>query len=392
MTAYKIEDIIKAVLVKEAYILVKTGLMSQEDWEKLKTTHTTFQQNSKWFIRILFFLLGVLLLDLIIGFLALFIFLNNSSSNDGLYLCILGLMASVAGAEIIARAKYYAHGLSDAFIIGIQVMTFITIFTILIDLENPPIWVACLGLSISSLYCYKRFVHSMSLLISVVAFIATIIALFIQLGTITTLLLPFVLMLISIGIFYTSKTWGQKTKDLLLCKDLYVLYYLSFVLFYLASNYFIIREASNELLYKADEVATDIQFSYFFQACSYLLPIGYIALGLWWRDRMILWIGIVVGIIGVFTFRYYHHILPTEIVLTLSGSILLAASLYLIKKLKHATEGFTFQKDPTQDSFTAMDLEILQSALKNINSSIDIKPKTDFNGGSSSGGGASGSY
>lgn len=390
MTAYNLEDVIKSVLIKEAYRLVKAGWLTQEAWAQLKTTHSTLKQNTQWYIRILFFLLGSLLVAVSFGFLALFIFVGNGIKNhDESAFCVIGLIASIIAAELIASSKYYAHGLSDAFILSIQIMTF---FTVAVMNDFEMMWLPFFILSSCAFYCYKRFIHRISLLISVLSMIATIIVIFINLGTVTTLLLPFLLMFISASLFYTTKTWGQKTTNLLLCKDLYVLYYLSFILFYLSSNYFIIQEASNELLYSGDSGNRDIMFSYFFEACSYLLPIGYIALGLWWRDRIVLWIGIVVGIVGVFTFRYYHHLLPTEIVLTLSGVLLLSVSLFLIKKLKNNTEGFTFQKDPTQDSFTALDLEVLQASLKNISSSIQPSTSTDFNGGSSSGGGASGSY
>jgi hypothetical protein len=392
MKAYKMEEVTKAVLIKEARLLVKMGLMSQEYWEQLKNTHTILNQNSRWYFRILFFLLGSLLVGLTIGFLALILFLGNSVHQGDIVLCILSLIGSVAAAELIASMKYYAHGLSDAFILSIQMMSFITLFTFMDNMGSHHFWIAFFGLSTTSFYCYMRFIHSMSLLISVVALIATIILLFIQLGTIATLLLPFVLMLMSGGLFYGAKTLGQKTTNLLLSKDLYVVYYLSFVLFYLASNYYLIRETSNEILSSGDAMNKDIPFSYFFQACSYILPIGYMALGLWCRDRIIIWIGVLVGIIAVFTFRYYHHLLPTEIVLTLSGSILLVASLYLIKKLKYNTYGFTFKKDPTLDNFSAIELEVLQAALKNINSTIQPHSSTEFNNGTSSGGGASGNF
>jgi hypothetical protein len=103
-----------------------------------------------------------------------------------------------------------------------------------------------------------------------------------------------------------------------------------------------------------------------------------------------LWIGFLALAFSIFTIRYYHHILPAEVALTLGGLVLFAFTYFSIKKIKTNETGITFLPDRFSNSNSQLNLEIVIAA-----SQFGLKPEIkaeespmDFGGGGFSGGGS----
>ena len=108
---------------------------------------------------------------------------------------------------------------------------------------------------------------------------------------------------------------------------------------------------------------------------------------------MVLWIGFATTLFSIYTIRYYHHLLPTEVALTLGGLLLFTITYFCIKKIKDKTTGITFQPDRFVNSSDFIHTEALI-----LTSQFGLKPETniespvEFGGGDFSGGGSGGSF
>jgi len=161
---------------------------------------------------------------------------------------------------------------------------------------------------------------------------------------------------------------------------------MALVSFYLAGNYYVVREG-NAMLNSLSE-SVQIVYAPIFYFFSGIIPALYIFFGLRNHDRRLLIIGILVAAFSIFTYQIYFSTLPTEIELVLLGAILIAFSIVAIKKLN--PEKFKITSEPIGTN-KHKDLEALL-----VNQAI-IQPgqgssQTQFGGGNFGGGGAGGAY
>lgn len=96
---------------------------------------------------------------------------------------------------------------------------------------------------------------------------------------------------------------------------------------------------------------------------------------------------------AIFTIRYYHPILPTELALTFGGMILLAVVYSIIRYLKKPKFGFTYAENSNAGDMDRMKIEslIIAQNLGN-NSTSSTESASRFGRGTSGGGGATGNY
>jgi uncharacterized membrane protein YgcG len=99
------------------------------------------------------------------------------------------------------------------------------------------------------------------------------------------------------------------------------------------------------------------------------------------------------GVATCCTIRYYHAVLPYEIALILSGSVLLLSGYLLIRHLKIPRYGFVASADSGSDrkKLLAAEAALLVQLFGKAHAS-PTENNTSFGGGSSGGGGASGNY
>jgi hypothetical protein len=212
-------------------------------------------------------------------------------------------------------------------------------------------------------------------------------------GSIGKALLPFILMIYALVMYFISKKLTQKVQCPFYHKGILILKNFCLILFYSSGNYLVVRELSVLLL--GNEIApnTDIPFSWFFYAFTVIVPVLYILYGLKRQERIMLWIGLLSLGFSFYTIRYYYHILPIEIALTIGGLVLFTIAYFSIKKWKDKTTGITFQPDRFINSSDFINTEALI-----LTSQFDLKPETviespmKFGGGDFSGGGSGGSF
>ncbi|RSK42924.1 hypothetical protein EI293_14100 [Hymenobacter perfusus] len=201
------------------------------------------------------------------------------------------------------------------------------------------------------------------------------------------LLLPFALMLAATGVHWLVGRLRQRPDYPYYRSCLLVLEVLTLATFYLAGNYYIVREGNAEIsgLYLSEQIPLAPLF-YLFTA---VIPLAYIAVGLRKPSRLWLLTGLAAAAFSLFTLRYYRSVLPPEIAAVLGGIFLLLLAVWAVRYLRPARHGLTSLADadlPT--SFNLESLVVAQTAT------VPTAPTHgfEFGGGHSGGGGADGAY
>lgn len=374
-------------LLEEAKRLNDQHFIPKTQLQELKKELPVLKSNNNILLRIGFFILGTLLYSSLIGVIALF----SVTAFDSHLSVIMFIYAALGifGSEFLARQQFlFGYGLDDAFILGFQGFLCAALG---VAFESP--MMAFITLGFIGFAACVRYVHTLSILVSLIGITGAICYALLELKLVHSSLLPFLLLIVAI-ILYLIYTKAAKEKTLYYYKNpILLLQGFSLLLGYFSMNYLVVRELSESLLGLTIAQGQDIPFAFLFYGFTFVIPIFYIAYSLYSKDRLMLITGLLTFGFSIFTIRFYHHLLPVEAALILGGVLLFAVAYLAIRKLKDKESGLTFK--PARGSET----DILSNieALVTI-SQVDVKApesnsKTTFGGGGEfGGGGASGDF
>lgn len=387
MIAYDKTELENQFLIDEAHSLYKAGFILKEQYNEIEKKLPTPKRHKNILLRLLFALLGVFLYSSITGLISL-IGLSNIDNSFDFFIFVFAAIG-FTGAEFFAKQNTKGYGLDDTFLLGGQLLLAIAIGVVTNGNELPIALIA----TIVSLLTYLRYINIISVMIFCVASTATIAYSLFEMGSIGKTILPFVLMLYAIGIYFLCKKFTQKVVFPFYHKGIVLVKYFSLILFYASGNYLVVRELSEILLGNKIATNSDIPFALFFYAFTFIVPAFYIVYSLRLGELAMLWIGLLTVGFSIYTIRFYHQVLPIEIALTLGGIFLFAVAYFSIKKLKDKTTGITFQPDRFINSSDFMHTEaLILTAQFGLEPETSIESPMEFGGGGFSGGGSGGSY
>ncbi len=388
MIVYNKQRLENSLLIDDTKVLKEAGFITNDQVNANSKGLETLKTQNNLLIRIGLFILGIILYGSICGTLSLF----SMGAFEHYYKIIFILFAiiGIAGSEFMSHNLYYfGYGLDDAFVLG-AIMWFCIAIGVISDGDE---FVISSTLVLLSAITYLRYLHAYTALLLCFGIAGCVFYGSYNLVTIGKMIIPFALMIVAVFLYFVSKK-GKSTSSLsLFTNGFQVIYGFSLVLFYAAGNYLVVRELSKELMGTAVPAGKDIPFAFLFYGFTFIFPIAYIVFSLFQKDRIMLWIGILAFGFSIYTIRFYYHLLPVEVALTLGGIVLFVFTYFSIKKLKNKTNGVTFKPDRFQNqSFT--NAETLLVATK-----FGIQPEIptpenniDFGGGGFSGGGSSGGF
>ncbi len=338
------------------------------------------------FIRIGLFVLTLIIILFSFGIISL-LFLSSSASERDIPVVIIlfGFICYIVLERFIKLKKHYRSGVDDALLWAVPafILTGLNSFNDIDPLINAAL---ILGMAF---YFTLRFADKLMALIAAIALLAVIFFLFERLGAIGKNSLPFVLMLASALIYFGSKRLATlpAAKPYAACLTLTSI--TGLLSFYIAGNFFIVREASIEFFGLDPDSNVNIPFAWFFWAVTFAMPLLYIFWGLFKKDRILIRTGLLLVAAMVFTVRYYYDALPIETLMIAAGILMTLIAYLLIKYLKEPKFGFTSEAE--KNSKTSLNIEALIIAET---LSGEAQPQTDtrFGGGSFGGGGASGEF
>lgn len=380
---------------EEANRLKKSGFISQEQYQSIAYQLPRLKSQKNIFIRIGFFILGCMLYSSICGMLSLF----GLAIMDDAYLFFIYVFAIIGfGAkEFMSREmKYFGFGLDDAFILG-AIATLLTAVGLTFEENyNTNYLAVIIVMAIVSSIAYLRYLNLSLALLACFGITASLAYLVFDYLIIGKAILPFVMLLFSGIGYFVSKNKQQNLTAPYFSRGLKLAKGFCLILFYLAGNYYVVRELNFSLSgeYYYGGVSPEIPFAIFFWAFTFSVPALYLFFSLKNKDRMMLWIGFLALCFAFFTFRTYHHVLPPEVALTIGGLVVFAFTYFSIKKTKFNETGITFKEDRFANPHAFENLQVLVAT-----SQFGLKPEAKvegspmkFGGGGFSGGGSSGEF
>jgi len=368
------------ILVESAQDLKDGKFISKDQFQATKDAFPTLKTNRNLFMRIAFLLLGAFCYSSCTGVFAL-LFLSSGADQYEVMLVLLAVLGGVA-SEMLARNNFYAHGLDDAAIYG---------FLFALGSASSALSDSTLAMlavmAVASALCAIRYLNTICVVVSILSVVA-----FIGEVTFTNSLIPefyltIVLFVFAIGLFFLHRNLEKHELAKFYAVPLQALQLCALLIAYFSMNYLVVRELAQNMMRFVVEPGSDIPMSYVFYFMTFAIPLAYMFFGIKRREKLMLWVGIFTMGFAVFTFRYYYHILPTEVALLFGGSALLALVLVIIRKLKGVESGITFEKDRMHDSNA---LSVAQAVIVNSHAvqQVPAGSPMEFGGGGFSGGGA----
>lgn len=395
MTAYDKTLLNNVYIDEEANRLKQSGFISTEQYKLIHSQLPKLKSQNNLFIRIGFFILGCMLYSSICGFISLI----GIGGMDNGYLFFIYLFAIIGfGAkEYMSREmNYFGFGLDDAFILG-AIGTLLTAIGLTFEQNYETNYLAViLVMAIVTSIAYLRYLNLSLALLACIGITGSIAYMVFDYLIIGKTILPFVMLLFSGAGYFISKKKLQNLTAQYYYNGLKLAKGFCLILFYLAGNYYVVRELNFSLSedYFYSGVSPEIPFALFFWAFTFIIPAVYLVYSLKNKDRMMLWIGFLALCFSFFSFRMYHHVLPPEVALTIGGLVLFAFTYFAIKKTKFNETGITFKADRFTDPNAFSNLQTLVAA-----SQFGIEPEIkaedspmEFGGGGFSGGGSNGEF
>jgi hypothetical protein len=373
-------------LLEEAKRLHDQSFISKTQVQDIKLKLPVLKSNSNILIRIGFFILGSLLYSSFSGVIALFI-MSLAESHFWIIMLLYTLLGIGASEFLAKEQQQFGYGLDDAFILGFQGFFCATLG---VAFESP--MPAFIGLAFIGLAACIRYVHTLSILLSLIGITGAICYAVLELKLINSAFLPFLLLLLALILYSVYMKVSKDEKLHYYENPIIVLQGFSLLLGYLSMNYLVVRELSESLLGLKLAKGEDIPFAFLFYGFTFLIPILYIVYSLFSKDRLMLIIGFITFGFSIYTIRFYYHILPVEVALLLGGTFLFAAAYLAIRKLKDKETGLTFKAARGSETDILTNLEALV-----VSSQVDLKPNESqsnmpFGGGGFSGGGSGGDF
>lgn len=380
-------------LVNEINSLTDSGFIKPEKSKAIVKEIQTLKTNDNLLIRIMMFFLGCLAYGAMCGFISITL-LSGIDTYWRVIIFIFSIIGFLGQEFILAKASImFGYGLDDAAILGALLCLGIGVSEVS-DNHNLTL---CLVIAIASTFTYLRYLHLPSALLACMSFTASLFFALVDYCQYGQQIMPFAMLFLAGMIYFLSDKKMKTLTEPYYNNGLLVLQSFSLLLFYFAGNYFVVRELSFEMQLSALQMndpypsgSSEIPMAWFFYGFTILIPILYIVFSLLKKDKMMLWIGLLILGFTVFTIRNYHHVLPTEVALTASGILMFAIAYFSIRKLKNKESGITFMADRFESSNTLLQLETIASAAQ-----FGLKPEIkapesnmEFGGGGFSGGGA----
>jgi len=372
---------------KTAQKWLKQGFLSKEQSSEIEKSHSHDYYDPNIFLKIGLFVFTILAASVSVSLMSIFfisIYETNLNAAFVIQSLIIGGVFFLLLENLIKRRKLYHSGVDNA-LIYMALGAFCTAIYFLFENLNPPTWLFLMLFLPLFTATTIRYAES----------VACTLTYFLILGIFVTIalesfwgktLLPFIMMIVSAGMYFAVKKLSTRKDYLYYETCLTILKTLSLITFYLGGNYLIAREGNALINNLSLSISPQVAFAPTFYFFTTVIPMVYIFFGLRNRDRLMLILGLITLGFSIFTYKFYFSILPVEITLTVGGILLIALAGGLIHYFKTTKHGFTYQPD---DEFEGFNLEaMLMSQL--VQSKIPQQGDTFRYGDGDSGGGGAG--
>jgi hypothetical protein len=333
------------------------------------------------FIRIGLYILTIIIAAFTLGLIGLVFLTGSSESSFGALVIFFGIICYAVLEFMVKNKNHYCSGVDDALLL-LGAVCIIGGINIIFDTANV---INALLVLILALYGMLRFTDRLMALIATIALLATVFFMLEPLGNIAKAITPFILMLLSAAVYFMSKQFSMQQQKRFYKHCFAITEITALLCFYIAGNYFAVRETGNSFFHLQLKPSDSIPFAWLFWLFTAGIPLLYIIGGIVKKDIVLIRAGLLLVAATVFTVRYYYAVLPAETAMIIAGIIIIALSYMLMQMLKQPEYGFTAQQ-LRNDKIGLKNIEAIIIA-ETLSQGKD-QPSTKFGGGSFGGGGA----
>jgi hypothetical protein len=368
---------------------LKSGSIIDAEFQTIKEKYSVDFYTPTLFARVGLFILTCIVMLFVYGLIALMVSSSNIFSNP-VFPFFLGLI-SYAGLEFMVNGNnHYRSGVDDA-LLFISGCLFCAGLMMMFTGNNNTNYIGLTAAAfLISLFLTIRFTDMLMSAACCISFFSCVFFFWTKVTPSGTTTVPFVMMLVSAGGYWLLYALRNKLQFINYQNCFIVGLIICLVTLYAAGNYYIIQTLGDELNGTNGKA---VPFGTIFWAWTIILPFVYVGFGIRKKDAILLRTGLLLIIAAVLTFRNYYHLLPTDIMLTIAGSLVLGGAYALIKYLETSKHGFTYAEP---DESHLMDHLKVESLIVAETFSTAPSAPTDngvkFGGGDFGGGGSSGSF
>ncbi|CAL1519888.1 hypothetical protein [Chitinophaga sp. MM2321] len=386
MIAYNRQTLDNLTIQEEAATAFRKDCIDKDTYLAIKQAHQVNFYTPNSMIRIGLFILTSIIIIFSLGLISLAA-LDHTSAFTTIFI-FFGIACYGALELFIKEKKVYQAGIDDALLWA--AMLFFAGSTVF-DKEFSATTYSLLALLLT-LLATLRFGGIVTAAATYLAFLASLFCILMEIGGFMQVILPFLIMLVSSGVYIITRKAASKQSFRHYKHCLIVVEVLSLISLYLAGNYFVVRELSNEMFNMNLQPGQSIPGGWIFWILTFVIPPVYLYLGIRKKDAILLRTGLVLLAVIIFTIRQYHHVLPLETMMVLAGIIMTVGAWALIKYLHAPKHGFTYLE--TDEPGLADKLKIESLIIAQTFTPGPQGPASDvtFGGGTGGGGGASGEY
>ena len=385
MIAYNNEWLNNLNMKGEATGAFDANCITKDDQDAINKKYPVGFYTPNIFIRIGLFVLTIIILLFSFGLLVLITLSGIEDMITGL--SIFFAIACYAALEYMIRVKnHYSSGVDDGLLWGASIALFcgISLPHDLSMLTN------CLIIFMISLCATLRYADKLMAAVAYFSLAGTFFYACVEMGSAAKAIVPFIIMAISLVTYLAVSRSTIKENNPYYTGCLKMVEISALISLYAAGNYYVVRELSNSMFNLNLQPGDSIPFGWLFWIFTGLIPVIYLIRGIQKKDAILIRVGLILFAAIVFTVRYYHTVLPAEILMTLGGIVLLVIAYSLMKWLHEPLHGFTSREISSKNAMDKLQIESLIIAQT-------FKPGTDpggtnMGGGSFGGGGASGEY
>ncbi|MDB4297154.1 hypothetical protein N9901_00205 [Flavobacteriaceae bacterium] len=380
--AYDITELEKKKVLSEAHTLYKQKVLSETQWLNIKNEYASKLETPSFFMKVLLFIVTYIGMITIIGPILLTTGISNENAFQ--FISVLLGLVFLLGTEyfLIKQKHHYKSGITEACIYA--AILFISIGILGFDANNAFAYPTVLFLLTS--FVAIRYLNRIALVAAPIFMGWILFTLLTSIGAYAEVLMPFVFMAVFGLLYMVAKKLQQKLANVILEDHFVIVKTLSLIIFYLAGNYFVVRELSIELMKLSLADNQDIPFAFLFYTFTAIIPLAYIYFGIKQRSLLLIRTGLLVITLSIVTFKYYFSLGMPAITVTVSGAILIVIALLLFKYLKHPKNGFT-QQQLLQDKWASKDVSAI-ALSQTLGGTSTNTSDNNFGGGEFGGGGA----
>ncbi|MHA4808978.1 hypothetical protein ACX0G9_12770 [Flavitalea flava] len=394
MIAYNRQSLDHRTIQEEAGNALAKKIITAEEHASIREAYPFKLYNPNFWVRIGLFLLTVLGTSCCLGLLLL----AGLGNNIGSTLIVYGII--VYGAcEYFIRSKSLFRSGADEALLWIASGLLLTGINFLVEehrsfIELTPT-MQSLIVFLLALLGALRYINRLMALVAYGALISLFFNMAIRQGAMGRALLPFLIMVVAIASYQLFIRLSAVQRLRYYADSLEILRMITLILFYLAGNYYVIRELNAQLSGEpgSGSGSSSVNLGWLWWGLTGITPIFYIFKGIQKKDPIWLWAGLALVAAAIFTFRYYYHVLPAEWAMIIGGGLLIAAAYRLIRWLRSERHGFTSAMP--QETHVLENLPVEGLILAETFQSVAAQPEGPdfrFGGGSGGGGGAGGDF